>query len=31
MKRRDFVKAAAWLPVAGSAFAQGGNWPLRPV
>ena len=31
MKRRDFVKAAAWLPVAGSAFAQGGNWPQRPV
>lgn len=35
MQRRDFVRAAAWLPIAGSltgnALAQGGNWPQRPV
>ncbi len=31
MQRRDFVRAAALLPLAGRAAAQGAAWPQRPV
>jgi tripartite-type tricarboxylate transporter receptor subunit TctC len=31
MKRRDFVRAAALLPVAGGTLAQTAAWPQRPV
>ncbi len=31
MKRREFVAAAAALPLAGRAFAQGDDWPTRTV
>ncbi|HSV80554.1 MAG TPA: tripartite tricarboxylate transporter substrate-binding protein [Ramlibacter sp.] len=31
MQRRDFVRSALLLPMAGSAFAQAAAWPQRPI